>query len=127
MRPAPGSSRPDVAGGVGLPGDALHGGGGQPADAGGAADDDEPAPMPAAKYAMTLGFILGFLLSVSCHSKIKCAGLRVHADEDGGEQREDVGLDEGDQHLEEQEMKSGADRDRCQAAPPTADLAHQGR
>src|SRR5512136_2933396 len=54
------------------------------------------APMPAAKYAMTLGSIapiVAFLLSVCgqmSHGTL-VRGMRVDADEDGGEQGEDVG------------------------------------
>src|SRR5262245_33122542 len=56
-----------------------------------------PAPMPAAKYARALGS-MGFFPPVTL-SLVR--GMRVHPDEDGGEQREDVGLDQRHQQLEQ--------------------------
>src|SRR5512142_1827519 len=59
-----------------------------------------PAPMPAAKKARDLGS----MCVVPPRGSMR--RVRVHADEDGGEQGEDVGLDEGDQHLQQEDEQA---------------------
>src|SRR5262245_45082930 len=85
-----------------------------------------PAPMPAPRYASPLGSILVLLLSRSSHEIDLVRRVRVHADEDRGEQREDVGLDEGDEQLEQHDEDREQERDRRHRyAGEPVQLTHQ--
>src|SRR5215510_4654899 len=84
-----------------------------------------PAPMPAPRYASPLGSIVLFLLSLCGRHVESVRRVRVHSDEDGGEQREDVGLDEGHQQLEQHDEDGEHDRDRRpRGAGQPVQLAH---
>src|SRR3990172_3144012 len=76
-----------------------------------------PAPMPAAKYARALGSIEVPPERVVDGDRSSMRGVGVHADEDRSEQREDVGLDEGDQDLEQHDEEAERDRDRAHQPP----------
>src|SRR5512143_3735041 len=71
-----------------------------------------PAPRPAERWASAKGFMCVVPPGTCERLPLSMRRVSVLTDEDGGEQGEDVGLDEGDQDLEQHEEEGERDRDR---------------